>query len=383
VGQASNATRTVPSQRLARTPTTVPSQRQTVVQSSSSNKGQGHQRTLGMTQQGEPCELCIRKGDFCHHHEGQRNHHVHGNTEPNTRRTPHAGGNQARATRRQPRASHEEAHGHPNVRSHRESETDARRNETQSRRMRSPGAHDGSIRVNNGEQHRPSENASGRSVRANNEQRRRNGTSSEGAAHDRAVEVEGKHVLNHNEPQDSASAARHLSQQARIATILELFGEPLLMERLLNQALVHQASNEGGSDIMWRDHTTAAGSVYEVPSHNSVDSRTTSTMQSRTVDATETTRPRMVSPGRETQGPSTECSICLEDFQANRAREFLPCGHSFHRDCMNHWRNYRQACPLCQAPVPRSFGRTETGFSGRTEFEFPPFSTQTSGTSFA
>jgi hypothetical protein len=181
--------------------------------------------------------------------------------------------------------------------------------------------------------------------------------------------VEGDHVLNHNEPQGPASATRHFSQRARIATILELFGEPLI-ERVSNQASV-QASNEGGSDVMWRDHTTAAQSVYEAPHHNSVDSQrrpsgTASARQSRTVDTTEMTQPRLVAPGRKTQGPSTESAergICLEDFQAARVREFLPhCRRSFHRDFMNHWRNFRQACPLCRAPVPRSFGRTETGF---------------------
>jgi hypothetical protein len=55
-------------------------------------------------------------------------------------------------------------------------------------------------------------------------QRQRN-ASNQGVAQNRSVEVEGDHFLNHNEPRGPASATRHLSQEARVATILKLFGE--------------------------------------------------------------------------------------------------------------------------------------------------------------
>mmetsp|Transcript_14408 Transcript_14408/g.36332 ORF Transcript_14408/g.36332 Transcript_14408/m.36332 type:complete len:788 (+) Transcript_14408:108-2471(+) len=53
--------------------------------------------------------------------------------------------------------------------------------------------------------------------------------------------------------------------------------------------------------------------------------------------------------GRE----STEiaCSVCLADLQAGEEGRRLPCGHAFHRCCIDDWLLRRAACPLCREEV--------------------------------
>lgn len=50
---------------------------------------------------------------------------------------------------------------------------------------------------------------------------------------------------------------------------------------------------------------------------------------------------------------SRECAICSEDLIAS-ASFALPCGHSFHAQCLTSLRKFgvSQTCPLCRAPLP-------------------------------
>ena len=57
-----------------------------------------------------------------------------------------------------------------------------------------------------------------------------------------------------------------------------------------------------------------------------------------------------------------ECAVCLTALSG--ACKSLPCGHSFHRRCINQWR-YRgnHTCPMCRAsfaPAPPEFRVTVT-----------------------
>lgn len=57
-----------------------------------------------------------------------------------------------------------------------------------------------------------------------------------------------------------------------------------------------------------------------------------------------------------------ECSLCLELFESGQKLRLLPCGHAFHRECVDRWllgpmqRNRPRQCPLCKAnpllPLP-------------------------------
>jgi len=50
----------------------------------------------------------------------------------------------------------------------------------------------------------------------------------------------------------------------------------------------------------------------------------------------------------------TSCAVCLSDFELNEMMRQLPCGHHFHRNCIDKWLKRNKVCPLClqdiQAP---------------------------------
>lgn len=50
--------------------------------------------------------------------------------------------------------------------------------------------------------------------------------------------------------------------------------------------------------------------------------------------------------------PHMECSICLSSLEEDSRT--LPCGHSFHCDCVLKWEKCSLTCPLCRHPIPQS-----------------------------
>lgn len=49
---------------------------------------------------------------------------------------------------------------------------------------------------------------------------------------------------------------------------------------------------------------------------------------------------------------STDCSVCLGEFQENESLRILPsCSHSFHVLCIDMWLKSQSTCPLCRASV--------------------------------
>lgn len=54
------------------------------------------------------------------------------------------------------------------------------------------------------------------------------------------------------------------------------------------------------------------------------------------------------------------CAICLEDYTPTDYYRKLPCGHTFHTDCVDKWfsntRKIEQiACPTCKADLSKTF----------------------------
>jgi hypothetical protein len=48
----------------------------------------------------------------------------------------------------------------------------------------------------------------------------------------------------------------------------------------------------------------------------------------------------------------TCCSICTEDMKSDECLAFLPCGHAFHRACIEQWLcGNQQTCPVCRESV--------------------------------
>ena len=57
--------------------------------------------------------------------------------------------------------------------------------------------------------------------------------------------------------------------------------------------------------------------------------------------------------GRRRGGAGADCRVCLARFEPESVVNRLPCGHLFHRGCLETWLRYERAtCPLCRAHVP-------------------------------
>lgn len=56
--------------------------------------------------------------------------------------------------------------------------------------------------------------------------------------------------------------------------------------------------------------------------------------------------------------PESSCSICLSDYDEGCQLRRLPCGHDFHRRCVDKWLQRNKHCPLCvqavDMPTPKS-----------------------------
>jgi len=54
----------------------------------------------------------------------------------------------------------------------------------------------------------------------------------------------------------------------------------------------------------------------------------------------------------ETRGAEgLECSICLAEYSDGNSLRRLPCGHNFHRKCIDKWLQRNKRCPLCVRAV--------------------------------
>ncbi|PUZ76520.1 hypothetical protein GQ55_1G297700 [Panicum hallii var. hallii] len=51
--------------------------------------------------------------------------------------------------------------------------------------------------------------------------------------------------------------------------------------------------------------------------------------------------------------PTGECAICYAEYVVGAATSVIPpCGHTFHRSCLDRWTSVKRSCPFCRAPVP-------------------------------
>mmetsp|Transcript_21787 Transcript_21787/g.35229 ORF Transcript_21787/g.35229 Transcript_21787/m.35229 type:complete len:219 (+) Transcript_21787:174-830(+) len=48
---------------------------------------------------------------------------------------------------------------------------------------------------------------------------------------------------------------------------------------------------------------------------------------------------------------SDRCTVCQEKYEIGDKVTHLPCGHTFHRECIIQWLKQKNSCPLCRAKV--------------------------------
>lgn len=59
----------------------------------------------------------------------------------------------------------------------------------------------------------------------------------------------------------------------------------------------------------------------------------------------------------------TSCPICIGSFECGDSLRVLPCGHSFHMSCVDHWLVVNATCPNCRATLQGSHTGVGTGDS--------------------
>ena len=53
-----------------------------------------------------------------------------------------------------------------------------------------------------------------------------------------------------------------------------------------------------------------------------------------------------------TLGDNDNCPICIEKMEGDKVQ--LPCGHQFHKNCIDQWMQSNETCPYCRAETPLS-----------------------------
>ncbi|KAH0465451.1 hypothetical protein IEQ34_005554 [Dendrobium chrysotoxum] len=68
---------------------------------------------------------------------------------------------------------------------------------------------------------------------------------------------------------------------------------------------------------------------------------------------------------RRTAEWHADCRVCLVRFDSNSVVNRLPCGHLFHKSCVERWLDYRKdTCPLCRSHLLPDDVLTGGGGSG-------------------
>lgn len=52
----------------------------------------------------------------------------------------------------------------------------------------------------------------------------------------------------------------------------------------------------------------------------------------------------------ELEPPS--CPVCIDEISVGNEAMFMPCGHTFHPDCLRPWLEKHNTCPICRKELP-------------------------------
>ncbi|XP_063927590.1 E3 ubiquitin-protein ligase goliath-like [Zophobas morio] len=70
------------------------------------------------------------------------------------------------------------------------------------------------------------------------------------------------------------------------------------------------------------------------------------------------------SEDKEVQGDGECCAICIEPYKICDVLRILPCGHEFHKSCIDPWLLEHRTCPMCKMDILKHYGFV---FSGSQE----------------
>jgi len=72
-------------------------------------------------------------------------------------------------------------------------------------------------------------------------------------------------------------------------------------------------------------------------------------------------------PELQNDGVETSCAVCLSDFDWDDKLRRLPCGHCFHRACIDKWLKRNKVCPLCLHDIEASPPASKSKWLARKE----------------
>ncbi|XP_076274156.1 E3 ubiquitin-protein ligase goliath-like isoform X2 [Rhynchophorus ferrugineus] len=64
---------------------------------------------------------------------------------------------------------------------------------------------------------------------------------------------------------------------------------------------------------------------------------------------------------KEVQGDGECCAVCIEPYKINDLLRILPCGHEFHKTCIDPWLLEHRTCPMCKMDILKYYGFVFTG----------------------
>ncbi|KAL1129590.1 hypothetical protein AAG570_012535 [Ranatra chinensis] len=64
---------------------------------------------------------------------------------------------------------------------------------------------------------------------------------------------------------------------------------------------------------------------------------------------------------KEMDGEGECCAICIDPFKLSETLRVLPCGHEFHRSCIDPWLLEHRTCPMCKMDILKHYGFVFTG----------------------
>lgn len=67
------------------------------------------------------------------------------------------------------------------------------------------------------------------------------------------------------------------------------------------------------------------------------------------------------SDDKEMQGDCECCAICIEPYKLSETLRLLPCGHEFHKNCIDPWLLEHRTCPMCKMDILKHYGLVFTG----------------------
>lgn len=60
---------------------------------------------------------------------------------------------------------------------------------------------------------------------------------------------------------------------------------------------------------------------------------------------------------------TSQCSVCLEDFETGAEAKEMPCKHTFHSGCILPWLELHSSCPVCRYQLPSDESKLESNAS--------------------